>query len=77
MLKILKKKKVWIPLLTLAVFTIGFFILRYNNGEEIPDYAYLMSDVNNDDVIDILDVVELVNIIMALPLSSNNLEGEK
>ena len=35
MLKILKKKKVWIPLLTLAVFTVGFFILRYNNGDEI------------------------------------------
>mgnify|MGYP001167644875 FL=1 len=35
MLKILKKKKVWIPLLTLAVFAVGFFILRYNNDKEI------------------------------------------
>ena len=35
MLKILKKKKVWIPLLILAVLAGGFFIFRDNNGEEI------------------------------------------
>ena len=35
MLKILKKKKVWIPLLILAVAATGFIISRNNAGEEI------------------------------------------
>ena len=35
MLKILKKKKVWIPLLILAIATTGFIISRNNAGEEI------------------------------------------
>ena len=35
MLKILKKKKVWIPLLILAVLAGSFFIFIDNNGEEI------------------------------------------
>ena len=35
MLKILKKKKVWIPLLILAVAATGFIISRNNSGEEI------------------------------------------
>tara|TARA_Y100000590_G_scaffold387350_1_gene460828 strand:+ start:16721 stop:18007 length:1287 start_codon:yes stop_codon:yes gene_type:complete len=35
MLKIIKKKKVWIPLLILAVLAGGFFIFRDSNGEEI------------------------------------------
>jgi len=35
MLKILKKKKVWIPLLILTVLAGSFFIFRDNNAEEI------------------------------------------
>jgi len=35
MLKILKKKKVWIPLLILAIATTGFIISRNDAGEEI------------------------------------------
>ena len=35
MLKILKKKKVWIPLLILAIPITGFIISRNNAGEEI------------------------------------------